>query len=182
MDPHVLFCADSGAPSLKHPRAGNQEFFGFTEHDLAGNFVAVIGAISSVPLAMIYPALFHYKICRTSVRCLDSKRLLADNQVATWQGNRLERGTGKLKEVLHLLRLGGRFETILFFLLREGEGGVRGARRGGRGHFLLKILPGGGGFQEGEGPRGRGECLQRIGKCWGGGLHIFFFGAEMSTK
>ena len=45
---------------------------------------------------------------------------------------------------------------FIFFLLGEGEGGARGARRGGGDWiFLLKIPAGGGGFQEGrgQGPR-----------------------------
>ena len=53
-------------------------------------------------------------------------------------------------------------DILYFFLLGEGEGGVRGARS----CFLLTIPRGGGGFQEGEGP---GGCLRRIGEFWGGG-------------
>ena len=61
---------------------------------------------------------------------------------------------------------GGRFGYFYFFLLGEGEGGVRGARRGGVG-FLLKI-PGGEGFQPDRrgrgfpGPLGSFETIFRI--------------------
>ena len=76
--------------------------------------------------------------------------------------------------------LGGRFGYFLFFLLGEGEGGVRGARRGVGGIGSLLKIPGGGGvFQEQEGP---GGCLRRIGDFWGGGANIFFFGAETFIK
>ena len=51
---------------------------------------------------------------------------------------------------------------IRLSLLREGEGGVRGDRRGGGRFYIENPVPGGGGsFQEG--------CLERIGKFWGGG-------------
>ena len=72
-------------------------------------------------------------------------------------------------------------EFLYFFLLREGEGGVRGA---GRGFGFLLTIPGGGGvLQEGEGPRGReGGCLRRIGDFGGRARQFFFSGAEMSTK
>ena len=61
---------------------------------------------------------------------------------------------------------------FIFLLVGEGEGGARGAGGGGAVGFLLKI-PGGGGFQEGEGP---GGCRQ-IGYFWGGGggAKFFFF-------
>ena len=71
--------------------------------------------------------------------------------------------------------LGGRVGYFLFFfLLGKGEGGVRGARRGGI-HFLLKI-PGGGGFSR----RGRGAgrvSAANLGNLEGGGGQFFFFSA-----
>ena len=72
--------------------------------------------------------------------------------------------------------LGGRFGYFLFFLLRKGQGGVRGTGRGGC-RFNLKIPGGGGGLQEGEGPTGPGGCLRRIGELRGSGL-IFFSGPK----
>ena len=61
--------------------------------------------------------------------------------------------------------LGGSFGYFFnFFLLGEGEGGVRGAGRGGV-VSLLKIPQGGGGLEEGEGPAG---CLRRLGDFFGG--------------
>ena len=61
-----------------------------------------------------------------------------------------------------------------FFLLGGGEGGVRGAGRGGGGDFLLKI-PGGGVSRAGggRGARGRESVCGELG---GGGLNIFFRG------
>ena len=56
---------------------------------------------------------------------------------------------------------------IFFFCSGRGNGGVRGTRRG-EGSFLLKI-PGGGGVQEGEGPRGREGVYGELGNFWGGG-------------
>ena len=63
-----------------------------------------------------------------------------------------------------------------FSLLGEGEGGVRGARRGGS--FFIENARRGEGFPGGaEGPAG---CLRRI---WefrgGGGLNIFFRGRNV---
>ena len=65
-------------------------------------------------------------------------------------------------------------DFFLYFSAWGGEGGVRGARKGGIG-FFLKIS--GGGEFPGEGPRGRGGCLQRIGNLFfgGGGWLIFCF-------
>ena len=64
-------------------------------------------------------------------------------------------------------KLGGRFGYFLFFLLGEGEGGVRGARRGGGGdRFFIENPTRGGGFPGDEGP---GGCLRRIGEFWWGG-------------
>ena len=63
---------------------------------------------------------------------------------------------------------------FLFFLLGEGEGGVRGAGGGG-GRFFIenpRVL------EEGEGPRGWEGVCSELG---GGGLNIFWV-AEMSIK
>ena len=79
-----------------------------------------------------------------------------------------------------ILILGGRFGYFLFFLLGEGEGGVRGAGREGGSVFIENPGGGGWGFQDGRG-RGAGRCLWRVGEFGGGGLNIFS-GAEMSTK
>ena len=68
-------------------------------------------------------------------------------------------------------------DIFYFFLLGEGEGGVRGAGRGGGVGFLLRV-PGGGAFQ-GEGAKGPGGCLRRIGELGGGGLNIFFGGRNV---
>ena len=65
--------------------------------------------------------------------------------------------------------LGGRFGYFLFFLLGEGEGGVRGVGRDGGGRFLLKSQEGGGGvLLEGEGPRGREGVCGGLGNLEGG--------------
>ena len=65
------------------------------------------------------------------------------------------------------------FRIIFFFLLRGGEGGVRGDREGG-GRFFIEN-PRRGGLQEGVGgARGLGGCVQGIWRNWGGGLNIFF--------
>ena len=69
------------------------------------------------------------------------------------------------------------------FLARGGEGGVRGARRGGGMGigFLLKVQQEGGGvFEEGEGPGGRLRRIEHF--LWGGGLNILFFGPETSKS
>ena len=67
-------------------------------------------------------------------------------------------------------------DFFFFFPLGDGEGGVRGERRGGGLVFYWKSQEGGG-FQEGEGPRG---CLRRIGEfLGGGGLNIFFRGQKV---
>ena len=71
--------------------------------------------------------------------------------------------------------IGGRFGYFLFFC--SGRKGGAG-RWGGR--FLI-ANPRGGGSPEGGGAEGPAGCLWRIGE-WGGGLNIFFFGAEMSIK
>ena len=67
--------------------------------------------------------------------------------------------------------LGGRFGNFYFFLVGEGEGAVRGARRGG-GRFLLKV-PGGGGFPGGDGVSRR-VVWSELGNLGGGGGYIFF--------
>ena len=69
-------------------------------------------------------------------------------------------------------------DIFYFFLLGEGEGGVRGARKGGGDPFFIEHPRRGGVPAGAEGP---GGCLRRIGEFGGGGLNIFF-GAETSTK
>ena len=55
-------------------------------------------------------------------------------------------------------------DIFYFFLRGEGEGGVRGARRGGGIHFLLKIPGGGGGVSR------RGRVAGRVSAAnWGTG-------------
>ena len=66
---------------------------------------------------------------------------------------------------------------FFFFLLGEGERGVRGVGREGGG-FLLKIPGGGGGSPGGGGAEGPGGCLRRIGEFGGWGLNIFFGGPK----
>ena len=54
--------------------------------------------------------------------------------------------------------------------------------RGG-GRFFIENTRRGGGFQEGEGPRGREGVCGELGNFLGwGALNFFFFGAETSTK
>ena len=77
------------------------------------------------------------------------------------------------------IRLGGRFG--FFFLVGEGERGVRGARRGvGVGRFFIDKPRGG--FQEG-GRRAGSVCVcvvRRIGEFfWGGGAKYFFRGRNV---
>ena len=64
-------------------------------------------------------------------------------------------------------------DIFYFFLRGRGEGGVRGARRGGGDDFSLKI-PGGGGLPGGwgRGGEGSGGCLRGI---WGGGGAKYVF-------
>ena len=71
--------------------------------------------------------------------------------------------------------LGGRFGYFLFFLLWEGEGGVRGAGRQGGSVFLLKIPGGGGSPEDGRGPRGREGVCSELGNFRGGGGAKYFF-------
>ena len=66
-----------------------------------------------------------------------------------------------------------------FFLLGEGEGGVRGAREGGGVGFLLKIPRGGGGFPGGEGAGRVSAVHWGIFAGGGGGLNIFFRGRNV---
>ena len=75
--------------------------------------------------------------------------------------------------------LGGRFGYFFFFLLGGGEGGVGGARRGVGFGFLAKITGGGSPRREEGGLRGWEVVCGEFG---GGGLNIFFLGAEMPTK
>ena len=74
--------------------------------------------------------------------------------------------------------LGRRFGYFYFFLLGEGEGGVRGARRGGGCRLLIEDRRRGVSRRGGaEGPGGR---LRRIGELRrGGGLNIFFRGRNV---
>ena len=73
-------------------------------------------------------------------------------------------------------------DIFYFFLLGDGEGGVRGRREaGGVGFFLLKI-PEGGGVSRRGGDEGPGECRQRIGDLGGGGLNIFFSGPKCPPR
>ena len=79
--------------------------------------------------------------------------------------------------------LGGRFGAFLFFLLGEGEGGVRGSVPGGVGdRFLLKIQ-GGGGPPGREGPRGReGVCGELGFFFWGGAEYFVSYDAPAPAK
>ena len=74
-------------------------------------------------------------------------------------------------------------DIFSFFLLGEGEGGVRGAgSQGGGVNFLLKIPGGGGGvLREGEGARAGRVSAVNCGIAGGGAKH-FLFGAEMSAN
>ena len=65
------------------------------------------------------------------------------------------------------------------FLLGEGEGGVRGAKRGGEGRFLLKIPGGGGGSRRGRGFPG--GLFGAIGE-FGGGSKYFFSGPKRPPR
>ena len=87
----------------------------------------------------------------------------------------------RIQPISDLLNLVDVSDIFNFFLLREGEGGVRGVRKGG-GRFLLKIPGGGGGVFRRGGAEGPGGCLRRIGIFLGGGPKYFFFGPETSTK
>ena len=75
----------------------------------------------------------------------------------------LKRARGKPPDKIHP-KLGGRFGYFLLFLLGGGEGGVRGARRGG---VSLKIPEGGASARRGR----RGQRVS-AGNCGGGGLNI----------
>ena len=69
-------------------------------------------------------------------------------------------------------------DIFYFFLLGEGEGGVRGARPRGRGRFFFLKSQEGGGVSRGGG--GAGGCLSRIGEFFlGGGVNIFFRGRNV---
>ena len=69
--------------------------------------------------------------------------------------------------------LAGHLGYFLFFLLREGERGVRGAGRGGGDRFFIEI-PGRGGGAGAGGAEGPGGCLRRSGELFlgGGGVNI----------
>ena len=71
---------------------------------------------------------------------------------------------------------------IYFFSVRGGgRGGPR--RQAGEIGFLFKIPGrGGGGFREGEGPRGREGVCGELGTILGGGAKYFFSGSKTSTK
>ena len=72
-------------------------------------------------------------------------------------------------------------DIFYFFLLGEGEWGVRGAERGGD-RFLIENPSGGGGLQDGRG-RGPGGCLWQIGGFWeGGGPKYFFWGPKCPPR
>ena len=67
-------------------------------------------------------------------------------------------------EVLRFTNLGGRFEYFLFFLVGEGEGGVRGLGKGGGSIFIGSPRRGGGVFSR----RGRGRGARRASAAnWG---------------
>ena len=68
-----------------------------------------------------------------------------------------------------------------FFLLEGGEGGVRGAGRGGKFGFLLKSQERGGGLQEGRGGRGAGR-VSAANWGWGGGAKYFFSGPKCPPR
>ena len=71
-------------------------------------------------------------------------------------------------------------DIFYFFLLWEGEGGVRGARSAGGVRCFSENPRRGGVFQRG---RGRGAGRVELGNFLGGGGGlIFFFWAETSTK
>ena len=74
----------------------------------------------------------------------------------------------------HIFLLVDVLDIFYFFLLGEGEGGVRRDREGGGVGFLLKI-PGGGGLPRGGEGAGR-ESAGNSGELGGGGLNIFFRG------
>ena len=65
----------------------------------------------------------------------------------------------------------------LFFLLGEGGGAVRGARRGWGGSIFIENPRRG--LQEGEGPRGREGVCGELEILGGGGVNIFFRGRNV---
>ena len=71
-------------------------------------------------------------------------------------------------------QVGGRFGCSFFFCLGRGKGEFE-APGGGGGIGLLFKFPGGGGFQEGERPRGREGVCGELGNLLGVGCLIFFF-------
>ena len=78
-----------------------------------------------------------------------------------------------VRHLVALYRLGGRFGYVLFNSVGRGGRGSPRRQEGGIG-FLLKIPGGGGGFREGEGPRGREGVYGELGKFWGGGGPKYF--------
>ena len=91
-------------------------------------------------------------------------------------------GGGCQQLILRSQNLGGRSETVLFFLLGEGGGESEAPEReGGCRVFFLKIpwgeaLPGESG---GGGPRGRERGFFFVGCFF---FFVFFFGAEILAK
>ena len=88
-----------------------------------------------------------------------------------WDKNRGRTGG---REFLCLVEVSDIFYFI--FLLGEGEGGVRGARRCG-GRFFIKN-PRGGGALGGEGPRGREGVCGELGNFGWGAAKYFFSGPK----
>ena len=77
------------------------------------------------------------------------------------------------------------FPIFFFFSARGGGNGESEAPGDGGGRLFVEKSRGGGGLQEGEGPRGRAKVSavnRRVLELWGGGAKFFFFGAEMSAK
>ena len=69
------------------------------------------------------------------------------------------------------------FRILFFFLLGEGEWGVRGARGGGGVGFLIESRRGG--FSRTGGADGPEGCLQPVGGFGGGEAKYFFSGPNV---
>ena len=69
-------------------------------------------------------------------------------------------------------------DLFYFFLLGEGDGGVRGARSGGGDWFFIENPWEGGGVPGGEGPRGREGGIGDFFFGRGGWLNFFFSGPK----